>query len=273
MSVADEITRLKAAKADLKAVIEANGGSVGDGLIDTYAPQVAAVYGAGYAAGKAQGDGFYDTFWDTYQQNGERTAYAYAFAGGGWTDECFKPKYDIAPKGGCSYMFNTTSITDIKNIGVDIDFSGCTDVTYLLSNSALRTVGVLDMTGATTLGYIMYNARSLESIDKFILKADGSNTFNNLLSFGYCYALTHCPFEGVIGQGDFDMHWSTSLDKESLTSIINCLSPDTQGLTVTLSKTAVNTAFETGAGAADGAASSTWQALIATKPGWQVDLK
>lgn len=260
MSVADEITRIKNAKADLKAAIEANGGSVGDGLIDTYAPQIPAVYGAGYAAGKAQGDGFYDTFWDTYQKKGERTAYSYAFAGGGWTDECFKPKYDIAPKGGCSYMFNTTSITDIKNIGVDIDFSGCTDATYLLANSDIRTVGVLDMTGVTSLGYVMYNSRSLESIDRFILKADGSNTFNSLLSFGYCYALTHCPFEGVIGRGDFDMHWSTRLDRESLTSIINCLSPDTQGLTVTLSKTAVEAAFS----------ESEWAALTATKPNWQV---
>ena len=40
MALQDEITRIKQAKADIKASIEAKGGSVGDGLIDTYASAI-----------------------------------------------------------------------------------------------------------------------------------------------------------------------------------------------------------------------------------------
>ena len=40
MALQEEITRIKKAKADIKASIEAKGGSVGDGLIDTYASAI-----------------------------------------------------------------------------------------------------------------------------------------------------------------------------------------------------------------------------------------
>lgn len=40
MALQDEITRIKQAKADIKASIEAKGGSVGNGLIDTYASAI-----------------------------------------------------------------------------------------------------------------------------------------------------------------------------------------------------------------------------------------
>ena len=39
----------------------------------------------------------YDRFWDVYQENGNMTYYAYAFAGVGWTQSVFKPKYNIEP--------------------------------------------------------------------------------------------------------------------------------------------------------------------------------
>lgn len=62
-------------------------------------------------------------------------------------------------------------------------------------------------------------------------------------TFQYSYVLEHMIVEGTIAQNGFNVRWSTNLDKESITSIINALSTTTSGLTVTLSKTAVNNAF------------------------------
>ena len=54
----------------------------------------------------------------------------------------------------------------------------------------------------------------------------------------------------------------TKLTKASLTSIINGLSPDVTGQTVTISQTAVNNAFTT----------EEWDALVATKTNWTIAL-
>ena len=75
-----------------------------------------------------------------------------------------------------------------------------------------------------------------------------------------------------ITKNGFDVQWSTELSKESIISIINALSDTTTALTVTLSKTAVNNAFETAKGNADGSTSEEWAALIATKQNWTISL-
>ena len=59
-----------------------------------------------------------------------------------------------------------------------------------------------------------------------------------------------------------EIHWSENLTKASITSIINGLSTETSGLTVTLSKTAVDNAFE----------DAEWSELEATKPNWTISL-
>ena len=81
----------------------------------------------------------YDTFWDVYQENGNMTYYAYAFAGVGWTQSVFKPKYNIEPVTPTS-MFSSSRIVDIRpqTIGVDVDFSKCTSFYYLCSNSTIK---------------------------------------------------------------------------------------------------------------------------------------
>ena len=89
----------------------------------------------------------------------------------------------------------------------------------------------------TNLQNAFYN-ESLVSIDGITVAA--SCSFTN--AFRNCTALEHVIFYGIIGN-PLDLSWSTLLDKESITSIINALSTTTSGLTVTLSKTAVNNAF------------------------------
>ena len=60
---------------------------------------------------------FDDEFWNIYQENGKRTNYSYGFSGRGWSDETFKPKFDIIHKGGSlQYLFAESRITNLKAI-------------------------------------------------------------------------------------------------------------------------------------------------------------
>jgi hypothetical protein len=56
----------------------------------------------------------YDRFWDSYQYNGGAIYYPYSFAGFGWRDETFKPKYNVAPVGYAEGMFRQMRITNLK---------------------------------------------------------------------------------------------------------------------------------------------------------------
>ena len=118
------------------------------------------------------------------------------------------------------------------------------------------------------------------SEDELMLYRDDAIPINYKLS--YCLLRTKKPsetnenleniiFEGEIGK-EIDIQHSHKLTKASITSIINALSSTTSGLSVTLSKTAVNTAFETSTGANNGSISTEWSALVATKTNWTINL-
>jgi hypothetical protein len=220
------------------------------------------------------GKSFYDAFWDAYQDNGNRTHYNTAFAGYGWTDETFKPKYDIKPT-DANRLFSHTAITDLKaaleKAGVVFDLSKATSAVYLFESGSLTHIPEINTTSLSDLQYFIYSVINLVTVDKVILKNDGSQTFG-AQSFGTLLNLEEIRFEGVIGKNGFNMNRSTKLSKASITSIINALSTTTSGLTVTLSKVAVNTAFETSAGANNGEQSAEWLALKATKSNWEISL-
>lgn len=58
----------------------------------------------------------YDRFWDAFQQNGQLTSYVYGFAGQGWKDDIFKPKYPIitnASPNRTNAMFYYSNLTEI----------------------------------------------------------------------------------------------------------------------------------------------------------------
>ena len=175
-----------------------------------------------------------NNFWDIYQENGDRFEYSFAFGGFGWTDETFKPKYNMQPM-YCQSMFGNAKITNLKGLleelGVTLDFSKCVSGTNIFNGSSITYLGVLNMTSMPNFNQVLYSAKNLVSIDKLILKSDGSQTFNSTLSFGGCTALTHMIVEGTIGQNNFNVQWS-DLDVESLLSILNALadkSADTSG--------------------------------------------
>lgn len=218
----------------------------------------------------------YDRFWDSFQKNGNLNDYTYAFGGNGWNDETFKPKYNIVPTISADHIFSATHIEDIigclKKTGVTFDFSQCRGTSYIMSNSK-KTVNfpTVDSTKRSHWNYGFYNNDLLHTIEKVILKSDGSQSFTNF-SFGLNPALVEIRFEGVIGKNGLNLQWSTKLSKESITNIINALSDSTSGLSITLSKAAVDKAFETSEGANDGSTSAEWNALIATKTNWTINL-
>lgn len=244
----------------IKAKIIESGVEVAEGTkTEEYAAKVGKVYEAGK---KAE----YDKYWENYQTNGDRVNYYAAFCGPGWTIDNFKPKYDIQPT-SCGIMFYMSTIRGdlveiLDSCGVTLDTSKSTNLASAFANTFLTRVGVINATNATALNQLFYTSSYLQTVEKLILKSDGTNTFSGN-AFHYCTALTNITIEGVIGQDGFAVQHSTKLSKESITSIINALSTTTSGLTLRLSKTAKEAAFT----------EDEWNELRATKTNWAITLE
>ena len=238
------------------------------------------------ATGNAYEEGFeegkkaeYDAFWDAYQQNGARTDYNSAFQGAWWNDSNFKPKYDIAPVGNAANLFANSGITDLKGIcerqGITLDFSQVTYSSYTFNNSAVTRLPLLDVRNIPNCANLFTSAINLESIDGIILNENGTQTFGNSTGSNWTiYSAKIKRFiilEGVIGANCY-FNTCTALDKTSITSIINALSNTTNGLSLSLSKTAVDSAFEEVYDRGDGSWTTEWSNLVATKPNWTISL-
>lgn len=214
----------------------------------------------------------YDEFWDNYQDKGAVKSYYFAFAGSYWTEDRIKPKYDIKPTSTyMMFMYNGNPVDFLgicERQGIVFDGSQCESYQYTFSHCAVTRIGRLDFTKCKQVSQTFKDNTSLYHISAFVSHKD-LQFFTH--SFEGCSSLTHMLVEGVIGQNGLDLHWSP-LDKPSLTSIITALSTETTGLTVTLSLTAVNNAFETSPGLADGSTSPEWLALANTKTNWTISL-
>lgn len=262
MSVNEKMTAIADA-------IRAKTGGTEPLTLDGMAGEIPRVYSAGE---KTASDAAWNAFWDSFQVKGTRGNYSYAFAYNAWNNNTFKPKYDIKPTSGqfmFAYQQNNPNFTDIKSLleqqGVVLDTSNCSSMDYLFYMcSYLTRLPAISFERCTTLNSTFYNCFALKSIDKIILKSDGTNTFNSDTwdrPFSGTTALEHMIVEGVIGKNGFYVP-SKNLDKESITSIINALSTTTTGLTVTISQSAKNKAFT----------ADEWAALIASKPNWTISL-
>lgn len=191
------------------------------------------VYSEGLVKGrKAE----YDEFWDAYQQNGSRVNYQHAFPGEGWTNENFKPKYNIIPTGNASNFFNQTFISgDVVNLlaqqNVILDFSNTTRMQSGFYYARYIThLGILNFSKLDTSSVYMFGTCSaLHTIDKIIV------TENTVYSYWFeqCKELKEIRFEGVIGNS-LDIHWSTKLSAESYYNIISHLSSTATGVKLTV---------------------------------------
>lgn len=213
--------------------------SIKDKLM-TISENMPKVYESGVAQGKQDE---YDAFWDIFQDYGNRNSYYNTFQGSVntdyWKDAIFNPKYELDCSGNATYsarsvFSNNIRITDIK---VPMNCQG------------------------VSMRETFNTARALIRIPLIRVNADTSF----LTAFKDCDSLEEVKFEGVIAKNGLDLQYSPKLSKASITSVINALSTTTSGLSVTLSKTAVTTAF----GSTD---SEEWLALIATKQNWTINL-
>ena len=252
MTIAEKITR---AKADIDAVYDA-----GYAKGQAEGGDTTAAYDEGFEAGK---QAEYDAFWDAFQANGARLDYQYAFANSCWNDNTFNPKYDIICKGyGCTNMFWSAQITNLEErlqeMGVILDTSQNHYFSSMFQNATTAVLPELDLRIASNTLNAFLNCKA--KIIRNIIVSENTPFTNS--TFQGCATLEEIRFEGVIGQNNLNMQWSTKLSKASIESIINALSTTTSGLTVTLSKTAKEAAFT----------ADEWAALIATRPNWTISL-
>ena len=223
--------------------------------------KVTEVYSKGVHDGSTAGaDALHKAFCDIFQNYGNRTDYSRAFCGEGWTRDTFKPIYDIQPT-NAYYMFAYSRIYEnfaklLRDLGVTLDLSKATNIEECFAASAFKRLGIIDTTSADVLSKLFLYATSLIEINKLILRDDGSQSFHR--AFGGCKKLITLNVKGVIGGTTFNVSASPLLSKASIVSIVNAVS-ETQATTITLSRTAVKTAF--------GSSTSTeWLNLRNTRP-------
>lgn len=177
----------------------------------------------------------YNAFWDGLQHNGSTDVdcrYMFFY----WEDSYYNPKYPVrSSRVYMNNVYNNALITDTK---VDVDVS--------LSENAQN---------------IFQNASKLKRIRKFIV----SETVALGGAFTNCSSLEDIVVEGYFGVS-MNFQYSKLLTKASIVSIVNAMSPNISGLSLTLSLDAVNNAFEGGSTGAE------WLALAGTRSNCTINL-
>ncbi|MBO4941692.1 MAG: hypothetical protein J6D15_05775 [Clostridia bacterium] len=177
------------------AIREKTGG-IAPLTLDDMATDIPKVYEAGK---KSQ----YDEFWDSFQDYGNEISYYCAFAEGGseeykkWND-VYNPKYDIKPTNAYN-MYWQSGLADIYNGDkINVDFSKATSLQSCFYNAIkIERLKVVSAISASILQQTFDGCRKLHTIEKLILKEDGSQALVN--TFRFCDALANISIEGKIG--------------------------------------------------------------------------
>lgn len=159
----------------------------------------------------------YDAFWDSFQVNGTKRNYNYAFAGTGWQDDTFNPKYPIVAESAQYTFYYNTNITSTK-VPITIDAS----IAPYFFGACRNLVTIPSLTVPANLKYekMFSNCGSLQNItftEDSVIDKDG-------LSFSVCTLLT----------------------RESVQSILNALSSNGTGKTITFNKAMHTRLLESG---------------------------
>ena len=162
-------------------------------------------------------------FWDSYQDYGKRRYYKNAFSGNCWNERTFLPKYDIIDTSGQNTFQESLIYVDLRehlnNLGVKLDTSGVKYMTYYFYSSQFTALPEISTVSSASVNCCFQNTTFLKSIDKLILKEDGSQSLTN--TFTSASRLENIIIEGVIGK---DISFSYSpLSVESMVSIITHL--------------------------------------------------
>lgn len=267
MSIAEKLAIVAIGQQNVYDAGHNNGYSIGfkEGMDISFEEGFEEGYNEGYDEGHADGKSAeYNAFWDAYQENGNRTAYYYAFSSQGWNDTTFVPKYDIKPINSerTFYDCEVTNLAEqLEKCGVMLDTSNASTVSYIFASSRTSRIPPVSMVSATittaAFGWTSY----LITIDKIILKEDGTTPIANNW-FNGTTKLENIIIEGVIGQNNFTVSTCSKLTHDSLMSIINALadySEDTSG-----------TAWKVTIGSTNKAKLTDAELQIAYDKGWTV---
>jgi len=224
------------------------------------ASNVQSVYNAGKAKELCD-------FWEDLQASGNRVNYDRAFAG--WTSQMsgyFTPKYSMTPTNAYMMFANNTALTDLvqkfSELNISFDTSNCTYFSNFLFSSTITHVGIISTLSIASIASAFSHATLLQTIDKLILKQDGTQILNN--TFDNCTELTQITIDGTIGQ-NVNFKWSTKLNAQSINSIITHLSDTSVDMTLTLPTTArsnYDSIYGTG----------SFDTFIASKSNWTISL-
>lgn len=251
MAVSDLITSINTGITNIANAIRSKTGSQSSIPFANLPSAINDVYTAGQ-----------NEMWDALQNYGTRTNYEYGFSR--WKCEYIRPKYKVFSNNRSIYLFSHNYyLKKVEKQYFDLSEGSVSD-----TNS----------TGGHY--YTFYNCSSLEEIEDIGMKAGYYNyTFNGCSSlhtievirfnettlvtspFVGCTELQNITVSGTIGQ-IVNFSYCTKLSKASITSVINHLSNNASGKSITFSQTAVQNAFTT----------QEWNALIGTKSNWTISL-
>lgn len=155
----------------------------------------------------------YDAMWGGRTLYGARTTYDHAFRDE--DAEYFIPPVSMKPT-SLAQAFASNRYKIIKGINT----SKCTDFQQTFMNAHVKNLGVINTTSASKLDRTWTDADMLTTIEKLILKDDGSQTFTT--PFLNCERLKNLEIEGVIGN-NIPFSQSTKLTHDSLMNIIDHL--------------------------------------------------
>jgi hypothetical protein len=254
------IPKLQSKTATTGEIVTADDGYVGLSEVDTNPV---------FEAGKKSE---YDAFWDAVIWGLNSVGFNACFAGAAWNNYTFKPDQSLYMSGSCAYAFYvnqaTSDLVDVfESIGKQITITNVSNANNMFQFARFLRIPTCSFASNITLTNTFTSCFNLIQIDSLMF----DETVKFLNTFAYSKKIQNLTIDGVIGQNGFNTSWSP-LSKASLTSIVNALSSTTTGQPVTLRLAAVNAAFETSTGAADGSTSEEWTALIATKPNWTINL-
>ena len=244
------------------------------------------VYDKGYADGKKAGisegieqgaDVEKKRWWGIFTDNGTRTAWTYGFAG--WPADCIDPLFDVTPINATAMFTNITASGDKKlNIpeiearnNIKFDFSKTTHFGNFIAWGAVEDLGFMDLRSAVQANATFANSSHLKKVS-IAIKEDGSQNFSG--AFDYTTVLEDFTVVSGVFGSNLNFQWTPKLNKASVTSIVEHLSDNTSGLSVTFSKEILNQKqFDWNSGTTTPVWSSgEWEALIATKPYWSFKL-
>ena len=108
----------------------------------------------------------------------------------------------------------------LEDLGIVLDFSNCTQMQGVFSDSRFTGLPIIDTRSATNIGHLFAYCFYVKKIDKLILKNDGSQTIDNI--FQSVKYLEDIEIEGLFGKS-FSMQWAEYLTINSAINIINHL--------------------------------------------------